>query len=98
MLDSSRQNDHQQNEQIPYLTNVSIKDIVRILFLTLKYNIYIIHMGVALGELCLLGNKTQMWPSISKASLESLNDKNTKVLAWGEKGGKIPFYLLKMLH
>ena len=55
-------------------------------------------MGVALADLCLLGNKTQMWPFILIASLESLNYKHTKVLAWGEKGGKIPFYLLKMLH
>jgi len=30
-----------------------------ILFLTLKYNIYVTHMGAALAELCLLGNKTQ---------------------------------------
>ena len=28
-----------------------------ILFLTLKYNIYIIHMGAALSELCLMSNK-----------------------------------------
>ena len=30
-----------------------------ILFLTIKYNVYIIHMGVTLAELCLLGKNTQ---------------------------------------
>ena len=49
-------------------------------------------MGAALAVLCLLGNKTrlaltsgiyrpQVWPCILIASLESLNHKDTKVLA-----------------
>ena len=35
------------------------KRILCILFSTLKYNMHIIHMGVTLAELCLLGRNTK---------------------------------------
>ena len=54
-------------------------------------------MDVALAELCLLGNKTQMWPFILIASSESLNYKHAKVLVSLGCGGRENFlYLLRM--
>ena len=64
------------------LTNLSQIKYLCILFLTLIHNINIIHMGVTLPELRLLGRNhstlisgiywPQMWPFILIASLESL--------------------------
>ena len=74
-----------------FFANFEYKNVLRILFLNLKYNIYIIHMSAALAELCLLGNKTllsppngiywpHVWPLVLVTSLESLNYKHAKVL------------------